>query len=466
MTKPVRVFAGPGNNGGDALAVSRLLLNQGISSHVYMCRFGTSLSADCMINFNRLQAYADSQIVDIHKGQAMPPCDGLIIDGILGCGLNRPIIGYWATLIKRINEDANHIISIDIPSGYYADGHQKGLSCIKAHEVISFEMPKLSFLLPESQDAIESFKIVKIGLDTTAIDQAHTENYVLESKDISSILRPKRKFAHKGSHGKACLVGGHSGMVGALSLAGRSAAASGCGYVYYQSHFSQKEILTGLHPSAIVLGSPAASEKTAHSISIHPDMHYGIGCGMGTSPYSREGLNSFIKVWHKPMVLDADALNLLASMKYFTKIGMQQSYPDTMIPPHSILTPHLKEFDRLFGMHESQLERIHTARKMALLHQIIICIKGAHTAIILPDQRCLFNNTGNAGMATAGSGDVLTGMTTSFLAQGYKPEDAAVLAVHLHGYAGDLSADCVGRYGMSAEDIITFIPQAITEHLC
>ncbi len=462
----ISIFAGPGNNGGDALAVSRILLDKGIKNRVYLCMIGTGRSADCDTNLKRLQAYATAEIQEIYKEQDVEKRNGLVIDGIFGSGLNRPVTGYWATLLEKINEDADHIISIDIPSGYFADEHRDNVNCIRANHVISFELPKLSFMMPESQIALSSCEIVNIDLDAAAIDTHSSKYHLIEAADITAILQPKEKFSHKGSHGKACLVGGHSGMIGAIALAGKSAESAGCGYVYYQSHYDYNSILHMLHPSAIIVQKSNNAANAWYRIKAKTDYHYGIGCGMGQTRLSRIGLVDFLGKWKQAVVLDADALNILAKLKFFNTEQKSKTQKLDQLPPHSILTPHLKEFDRLFGEHKTHQQRIDTALKIAMLHQIYICIKGAHTAIICPNNRCIFNNTGNPGMAKAGSGDILTGMLCSFLAQGYTPEESCLLAVHLHGHAGDLAAKSLGEYGMSAEDIITFIPQAINEHLC
>lgn len=466
---PIKIIAGPGNNGGDALAIARILLDMGMTCHIYLCRIGTLLSVDTQLNLSRLQSYESTTVHEILEHQSFDYFSGLVIDGIFGSGLNRPVTGYWAQLIEKINENAAHIISIDIPSGYFSEMHRDDITHIRANHVISFELPKLSFMMPESQSALETFELVEIGLDRTSCEAISPDHYLLEPDDIKSILKAKSKHSHKGSHGKVCIAGGHGGMVGAITLAGQASMVSGCGYVYYLTIYTQWPTIQQIHPEGLILkksGFGAWTDKAIHKILTAEGMTYGVGCGMGESRQMESALEEFLYKWDEAVVLDADALNILASLKYFT-LGVEPVLSKKMkIHPLSILTPHIKEFDRLFGEHHSHAQRITTAKKIAIVHQLYIIIKGAHTAIACPDGRILFNNNGNPGMAVAGSGDVLTGMITSFLAQGYSSEEAAILGVYLHGHAGDLAAESIGEYSMTPQDIITFIPHALNEHLC
>lgn len=452
----ISIVAGIGNNGGDALAISRILLDKGIQNQVVFCQITPNVSPDCALNLKRLEQYADAQITYLVEGQELPVCKGCIIDGLFGSGLNREVSGYWETLIQKINQEADRIIAIDIPSGFFADKITTSTH-IQNAEVISFDSPKLSFMIPESQLAIHSFKVVNIGLDSKAKMDLES-NYSFITQDlISTILSKRKKFSHKGIYGKVCIVGGTDTMVGGTILAGRAAMAAGAGYVYYQIPQNKWDIALNQHPEGIVLKKVwIASITGLPKIKQRDSFAYGIGPAMGQSDKAKKSLLAFLKEYDKPLVLDADALNIIA----------EKGIGKVWIPAHSVLTPHHVEFQRLFGDTENSYDQIDLAKSIAITHQIFICLKGAHTIVICPNGHCYFNSTGNPGMAVAGSGDVLTGVITSLIAQAKSPKEAAILGVYLHGYAGNLASGVKGEFGTTATDIIEYIPDAIKENVC
>lgn len=454
--KQVTIVAGTGNNGGDALAISRIFLDKGILNTVVFCQVSPQLSSDCSLNLNRLQQYGDAHIITLLENQELPVFAGIVIDGLFGSGLNRPIKGYWSTLVQTINKQADRIISIDIPSGFFTDKITLSTH-IHGAEVITFDSPKLSFLLPESQYAIQSFKVINIGLDQAAKDGIESNNYYISSDAISSMLSKRKKFTHKGSYGKVCIVGGTDNMIGGVTLAGRAALASGCGYVFYEVPMNKWEATLNQHPEGIIKKKTWVYSMTAiNTVKVNDDHVYGIGPAMGESEKVEKAVLKFLKEYRVPVVLDADALNMISH------VGL--GFAD--ISPMSILTPHQKEFERLIGPTEDSFDQLAQLRQAAMVHQLHICLKGPHTILACPDGRCYFNSTGNPGMAVAGSGDVLTGMTCSFLAQRNDPKLAALLAIYFHGYAGNLAAAAKGEYGMTANDIIQYIPHAISQHVC
>jgi len=433
----ITIVAGIGNNGGDALAISRILLDKGIKNKVIFCHIRPILSQDCQKNLDRLKRYDQADIYDLFHNQELPTCNGIIIDGLFGSGLNRGVEGYWADFIDKINKEAERIISIDIPSGFYADKLTHSTH-IQGAEVYTFDSPKLSFLLPESTDAIHSFHILEIGLDSNIKLELDSKNYYTDCRSISNLIQRRKKFTHKGNYGKVCIVGGTDTMVGGAILAGRAAMASGCGYVFYQIPANKWDIALNQHPEAIVLKTTwIMTMDRLNKIKGADKYKFGIGPAMGQASQSKKTLLSLLKDYDEPVVLDADALNIIAAN------GIEKSN----IPQSSILTPHQKEFTRLLGESEDSFDQLSKAKEFAISNNLYICLKGPHTIIVCPNGECHFNSTGNPGMAVAGSGDVLTGVITSLIAQNRPPKEAAILGVYLHGYAGNLAAKSKGEYG-------------------
>lgn len=452
----ITIIAGVGNNGGDALAVSRIFLDKGIKNKLVFCQYSPRIAPDCQLNLNRLKQYQAADIQLLLENQDLPSFSGIVIDGLFGSGLNRPVTGYWSKLIEKINEEADRIISIDIPSGFFTD-RLTNSSHIHRAEVITFDSPKLSFLMPESQYAIDSFKVVDIGLDNSVKTEMESDYYYISQDAISSLVSKRKKFTHKGSYGKVCIVGGTDHMIGGVTLAGRAALSSGCGYVFYEVPFNKWEATLNQHPEGIVNKRTwVYSMNALNTMKLHDQYVYGIGPAMGDSDKTQKAILKFLKDYQSPVVLDADALNMIS------KVGLGIAH----LSPQSILTPHQKEFERLIGNSSDSFDQLSKLRQSAMVHQLFLCLKGPHTIMACPDGRCYFNSTGNPGMAVAGSGDVLTGMICSFLAQRKNSKEAALLGIYLHGFAGNLAAAKKGEYGMTANDIIQNIPEAISQHVC
>ncbi|KAA3638667.1 MAG: NAD(P)H-hydrate dehydratase [Bacteroidetes bacterium] len=447
---PVTIFCGPGNNGGDGLAVARLLHDKFYTVKVVFCAIGNSTSEDFKANLDRLPAKIKTDLVKLKKGDKLPVIakESIIIDAIFGSGLSRPVEGFWGEVINYLNSQTNPLVSIDVPSGLFADRHSNG-SIIKADHTLSFELPKFGFFFAENHEFTGEWDFQSIGLSYEFIDSASTSNYYLTKKDIQLLLNPLKKFDHKGTFGHALLVMGSYGKIGAATLAAKACLRTGCGLVTVHLPKCGYEILQTAAPEIMV-----SIDEGENYIENPPNPEnyasIGAGCGIGTTPETAKALQKLISENDHPVLLDADALNILAANKQWLR----------ELPQGSILTPHPGEFRRLFDGYANNFEQNEIQRQMAQELNVFIVLKGAHTCIADPEGNCYFNSTGNPGMATAGSGDVLSGMITSFLAQGYPPKSAAILGVYLHGLAGDIAADQQDPKSLIASDIINAIGPA------
>ncbi|MDR1331386.1 MAG: NAD(P)H-hydrate dehydratase [Tannerella sp.] len=442
------VFAGPGNNGADALAVARLLHDtEDCPLAVYLFNPRRSLSPECEANKSILLAEPGIRFSEI-VSDFIPPVIGerdIVIDGLFGTGLSRPLSGGFATVIDYINRSGATVVSIDIPSGLPGEDcpDDKNRHIIKANRTYTFEFPKLAFMFAENEPYTGEWMTLPVGLHPDIIAATETPYRFVTDEDMKGVIRPRPKFSHKGTFGHALLIAGGKGRMGAAVLASGACLRSGVGRLTVHVPYRGEVILQTAVPEAML-----SLDENADFISALPDTNgyesIGIGPGLGVHEASAAVLESLLKTATRPLVLDADALNLLAA----DKTRMQ------LLPPRTILTPHPREFDRLDGESANSCERLHRAMKMAAKHRLYIVLKGAHTAVCTPEGKAFFNSTGNAGMATAGSGDVLTGLILSLLAQGYEPETAAVAGVYLHGLAGDIAATDGSEESLIAGDLI------------
>lgn len=449
----IQVICGPGNNGGDGLAVARMLHFAGYAVEVIICAIGDQTSADFKKNLARLPKQDTIQVyhLNVHDDLAELPPLNFVIDALFGSGLNRPIQDYWASLIAWVNEKANTIVAIDIPSGLQPDHIQNGPTII-AQNTIGFQVPKLAYFLPENELYIGQWSIVEIGLHPVYI-QAPLSSYRYSSiATIRSLLQRRKTFDHKGSNGHGLLIAGSYGMMGAVQLAAKAGLRSGLGllslhvpqlgYDSLQTSVPEAMVLVDDHPK-VISQIPALDAYQA----------IGIGPGLGQAPATQEALRQLLNQAKQPLVIDADALNILAKNKTWLEI----------LPKNSILTPHPGEFRRLFGKSQNSKKEIQRLQQMAVELQTVIVLKGAFTRIASPEGVVYFNSTGNPGMAKGGSGDILTGIITGLLTQGYPALDAALLGVWLHGKAGDLAALKQHPIAMKASDIITELGAAYSE---
>ena len=452
LDTPFTVFAGPGNNGGDALAVARMLALKGYKLSVYLFNIKESLSDDCAFNKECLE---DVEGVDFHEitTQFVPPElteRHVVIDGLFGSGLNKPLSGGFAAVVRYINASSAKVVAIDVPSGLMGEDNTGNVPShiIRAHLTLTLQMPKLSFLFAENEAYVGQWEVLDIGLSEEGMEEMDTDYYLSEPEDFGDMLKPRTKFAHKGVFGSALLIAGSQGMAGASVLAARACLRSGVGRLKVHVPFCNNFIVQTSVPEAM---TELDFSETCFATSVEPDDYQAVamGPGLGQAPETENAVLEQIDLCQNPMVVDADALNLLAEHKSY--VGR--------LPKGSILTPHPKELERLVGSCRNSFERLSKARELAMEAQVYVVLKGAYSAVISPDGLCWFNTTGNPGMATAGSGDVLTGILLALLAQGYEPEVAARLGVFVHGLAGDVAAHKYGAMAMTASDIITALPK-------
>lgn len=449
----VIAFAGPGNNGGDALAVTRMLLERGYDVTAYLFNISGRLSDDCAANKKRLEEKKSKALIEVTQEFDPPQLDTstLVVDGLFGSGLNKPLAGGFASLVKYINASRSKVVSIDIPSGLMTEDNTYNVraNIIKADLTLTLQHKKLSFLFPEYQAFIGQLKVLDIRLSQEGIDKIDSNFTLLDEKDIHPRLLPRDPFAHKGKMGNALIIAGSYGMGGASVLATKACLRAGAGKVTTHSPRCNYLTMQISVPEAIIQFD---REETTFSEAVDTEDFnaVGIGPGLGTSEQTAIAIISQLRRTQCPLVADADAINILASHRAW----LQQ------LPKGIILTPHPKEFDRLEGNCTDSYERLMKARDLAQHLQAYILLKGHHTSLCLPDGHIIFNSTGNAGMATAGSGDVLTGIITGLLARGYKQEDACIIGMYLHGLAGDIAARELGQESVIASDIIQYLPYA------
>jgi ADP-dependent NAD(P)H-hydrate dehydratase / NAD(P)H-hydrate epimerase len=447
---PVYIFCGPGNNGGDGLAVGRMLHERGYEVITHVVKLGGETSQDFDENLSRLKMQVHVGILEESTRLPNMPKEAIIIDAIFGSGLTRPAEGLAAKVIEHINAAEATRVAIDIPSGLYADkAPEEGAVIVNADYTYTFQVPKLSFLLPAYEKMAGEWLVGNIGLHPQVLEDAETSYYFVLRDFVQQLLKPRPKFSHKGVYGSALLIGGSWGKVGAITLTARACLRTGVGtatvyvpkggYVPIQTAVPEAMALTDPHKKYITQ-APAIGKFTA----------VGIGPGMGKEPKTVKAFAEILNRELSPMVLDADALNILSEN------------PDLLekLPKNSILTPHPKEFERLAGKADNDFDKLEKLKAFSKEHKVIVVLKGGHTATALPDGRVFFNSTGNAGMATGGTGDALTGIITSLVCQQYEPWEAAILGVYLHGLAGDLAAAHWSKPAMLAGDLIDHIGEA------
>ena len=452
---PVVVFAGPGNNGGDALAVARLLINEGYKVNTYLFNITNHLSDDCVTNRQRLLDGKHAKDFIEVTAKFDPPeltADMLVVDGLFGSGLNKPLAGGFASLVKYINQSPAKVVSIDVPSGLMSEDNTYNVraNIIHAYLTLTLHERKLSFLFGDAQQFIGKLKVLDIRLSPEYIQKTEAQYHVLEENDIRSRLLHREDFAHKGNMGNALIVAGSYGMAGAAVLATRACLRSGVGKVTVHTPRKNYDIMQIAVPEAVL---QMDHEETAFTEAVDTDGFdaLGIGPGLGRQETTAIAMIAQIRRAQCPIVADADALNILASHRAW----MQQ------LPKGIIMTPHPQELDRLTGSPaNADYERLHRTCELAKSLQAYIILKGHNSALCLPNGNVFFNPTGNSGMATAGSGDVLTGIITALLARGYHQQNACMVGMYLHGLAGDLAAKEIGKESLIASDIIDHLPQA------
>ncbi|MES2592073.1 MAG: NAD(P)H-hydrate dehydratase [Bacteroidota bacterium] len=452
------ILCGLGNNGGDGLAIARLLAEKNYRIKIVIIRYSETTSENFTINLKRISNFENVSIKEINKSVdiALLGIEGagnnpVFIDAVLGSGINRPVDGLIAEVISLVNQFHIHrVISIDVPSGLFVDSlNDQNDVIIRADNTLSFQYPKLSFMFPEIAEYIGVFSVLDIGLNSSFTNQTQTKNYFITKTAVRSFLKPRSKIAHKGNFGHALIVAGAYGKMGAAVLAAKACMKTGAGLVTSYIPKCGYEIMQTALPEAM---TAVDSEMNFISDNIRLEKYnaIAIGPGIGLEKQTQNVVKLLIQNSPVPIVFDADAINCIAENKTWL----------SFVPPGSIFTPHPKEFERLTGKAKNSEERLSMQKEFSLKYNIYIVLKGARTSISCPDGTVYFNSTGNPGMATGGSGDALTGIITSLIAQGYSSEQSCILGVYLHGLAGDFAAHNLSEESMIASDIIDHLSDA------
>ena len=451
-----KIFVGPGNNGGDGLALARMLADAKYSVEVYIPQISEKLSFDCQMNLDRLKNQAVVSITYITSCEMFSVFDEecIVIDALFGSGLSRPLEGLGTDLVKLINDSKTEVVAIDIPSGLFGEDNSLNDldNCIHADYTLSFQFPKLSFLFPECEMCVGDWEVLPIGLHPDIVKELESPYQLIDRVFIKSLLKTRTRFSHKGTYGHGLLISGSYGKMGAAILASKAGLRSGIGLLSTHIPRLGYDIMQTAVPESMV-----SIDRSDIIFTEYPDLEnfdaIGVGPGIDTKCNSERALEELLEECNKPLILDADALNIIGTDQELKK----------MLPKGTILTPHMKEFERILGVSTSAFERNEKQRVFSIEQSVVMVLKGAFSAITDEKGRCYFNPTGNPGMATAGSGDVLTGIILSLLAQGYSSIHAALVGVYVHGLAGDLAAKEVGEEALIASDIVEFLPQAWKE---
>ncbi|GAB5399434.1 MAG: bifunctional ADP-dependent NAD(P)H-hydrate dehydratase/NAD(P)H-hydrate epimerase [Aureisphaera sp.] len=451
---PIHIFCGIGNNGGDGLALGRLLIESGYNVNVYIANFTDKRSKCFLINYGRIKDVTKKWPILMKGKEDFPEIhpDDIIVDAIFGIGLNRAPEGWVKSLIQYLNAEKAFKLSIDIPSGLSANGPLLDPEAVvHANHTLTFQAPKLSFFLPDTGKYVPFFEALDIGLDPEFLMTTQPLARVMVKPIAQSFYKQRPKYAHKGNFGHSFLVGGSRGKIGAIALASKAALRTGSGLATAFVPACGHDIIIGQLPEAMVL----CDENDAHITNSDWEVStytIGVGPGMGKEKETLDAFTALLSKSENPMVIDADAINLLAEHPNLIK----------NVPKGSILTPHLGELKRLIGVWANDIEKLEKAKEFSKKHEVIVVIKGANTVVVLGNDLYI-NSTGNPGMATAGSGDVLTGMITGLLAQGYEPLVSALFGVYQHGSAGNLATQEIGFEALMASDIIEHIGAAFLE---
>jgi NAD(P)H-hydrate epimerase len=449
----VQIFCGMGNNGGDGLALARLLINNGFQVMTHIVLYGPTNSSDFRTNLERLRDIRFASITEIGPETVFPVIEKghLVVDCLFGSGLNKAVTGFVAGLIEHINDSGAVVVSVDMPSGLFADKPTELLKkhVVRADYTLSFETAKRSFLVPENELYVGQWEVLPIGLHHEYLRDVKVDNYLISRQEIRQLLKNRQKFSHKGSFGHSLILAGSFGKSGAAVLSAMACLRAGTGLLHIHTPISSAVALQVAVPEAMLSLDP---DDTVVSRLPHlgPFNAVAAGPGLGMDEQTAKVIRLLIQESKLPLVLDADALNILSENKTWL----------SFLPAGTIITPHAREFERLAGGWKDSFERIEMQREFSERFKLFVVFKGAHTCISTPGGDCWFNTTGNPGMATAGSGDVLTGIITGLLAQNYSPFEASLTGVYLHGLAGDFALDSQSHESLIATDIIAHLGHA------
>ncbi|SEK39429.1 yjeF C-terminal region, hydroxyethylthiazole kinase-related/yjeF N-terminal region [Aquimarina amphilecti] len=451
---PIHVFCGLGNNGGDGLVISRLLVEHGYHVKTYIVNFSDKRSDDFLVNYDRLKAMGTEWPTQLKSDEDLPEIkqQDMVIDAIFGIGLNRPLVPWVINLIKHINASRCFTLSIDVPSGLYANkAPDDPEGVIYASTTVTFQLPKLIFFLPETGQYSQDMEVIDIGLSREFISQTPGFAELIGKNEVLSLYRPRHKFAHKGDYGHCLIIGGSYGKIGSTVLATEAALRIGSGLATAFIPECGYDILQSTIPEAMVITDNEDDYISNIKFDLEPSV-IGVGVGLGTKDKTIVAFEEFLKQNKTKLVIDADGINILAYKPEFLKY----------IPSKTVLTPHPGELKRLIGDWKDDFDKIDKVKDFSKKNDCIVVIKGANSLIVYQED-IYVNTSGNPGMATAGSGDVLTGIITGLISQGYDPLHAAVFGVYLHGSAGDLAIQQTGYQGLLASDIVSHIGKSYLE---
>ena len=448
---PIHIFCGIGNNGGDGLVIARHLVAHGYNVHTYIVNYSDKRSKDFLVNYDRMKSATKEwpKLLTCETDFPRIQKEDIIVDGVFGIGLNRSPVDWVKGLFQHFKASGAFTLSIDIPSGLYTDKMPDDEnSVVKANYTLSFQAPKLVFFLPDTAKYTIQWEVLDIGIDPEFLFTTETEAELIGKFEVLSIYKPRDKFAHKGTFGHSLIVGGSYGKIGAAVLASSAALASGsglvtafvpkCGYQILQSSIPEVMVETDQNEEII---TAIESETKANAI--------GIGIGLGIEDKTAKALELFLNKNKAPLIIDADALNILSKKKTLLK----------KTPEMTVLTPHPKELERLIGKWVDDFDKLKKAKSFSKRYKCIVIIKGAHTITVFGD-KLYINSTGNPGLATAGTGDVLTGIITGLIAQGYEPLAASLFGVYLHGRSADIAVEDFGYQSLRASHIIDYLGEA------
>lgn len=454
-TRRMAVFAGPGANGAVALIAARMLYGQGYRPDVFLFNIGGNrLSAECRTCRDALMAIPEVAFTEVIDNFNPPEINTqwLVVDGIFGRELREQLTGGFVSLVRYINESRATVIAIDIPTGLFSDWNPGAVNrnIIHAALTLAIGFPHIAFFMADNAELVGEWRVLDVGYSSEAMRSTPTKYHIVEESDVRRLLRHRSEFSSKADYGDALIIGGTYGMMGAVVMAAKGALRAGAGKVSVLAPRCGFAVVQSAVPEAMFI--PDKHDIVLSGVQLPRQFSaVGVGPGLGSHEMTVNGLDNFFKTYDKPLVIDADALNCIAKRRDMLN----------HIPVLSVLTPHAGEFDRIFDSHATAESRLLKAVEVAANYNILILLKGRYTALVRPDGKIYFNLSGNPGMATPGSGDVLTGVLTALMAQNYKPEVASIMAAFIHGVAGDIAAEVQGEYGVTAGDIAANVGKAI-----
>lgn len=451
---PIHIFSGIGNNGGDGLVLSRHLITHGYNVITYVVNCSDKRSKDFLINYDRIKNVTKDWPKLLKCKSDFPEIgqDDIIVDAVFGIGLNRAADEWVQALFQHFKASLAFTLSIDMPSGLYVEKipeDENGV--VWANYTLSFQTPKLVFFLPDTAKYTEQWEVLDIGIDTEFLSKTETVVELIGKNEVLPMYKPKNKFDHKGSNGHSLIIGGSYGKIGSVLLASKAALTIGAGLVTTFTPRCGYNIIQTAFPEAMVVTDDNEELITNISYDLEPTV-IGMGVGVGTHLKTIEAFGAFLKLNKTQLVIDADGLNILAKKKSLLNL----------LPESTVLTPHPKELERLLGKWNNDFEKLKITKAFSKKYKVIIVIKGANT-ITVSNEKLYINTTGNPGLATAGSGDVLTGVITGLISQGYEPLDASIFGVYLHGKAADIAIEAFGYHSLIASNVISYLKESFLD---